>query len=228
MNNTPLRVALCFVFALAGACGSQKPTPKPAAIPVPNLGLVPMPSDISGASGNFRLAANTDVVYSGGEGAASAAAYFVEIAVQQKLVALSKASEGTPGRRQHRLRPRGRCRCGHQGPRGRRLLARRLDRSHHHHRAYIDRTLLWRGHALADHHREASAGRVHQRARAQDRRRAALPSGADSCSIPRVTISRRSTSSSSSTGWRCTSSMSFTGISPTTRRGGWRSRSIRS
>jgi len=97
MNNTPLRVAVCFVFVLAGACGSQKPTPKPAAIPVPNLGLVPMPSDISGASGNFRLAANTDVVYSGGEGAASAAAYFVEIAVQQKLVALSKASEGTPG-----------------------------------------------------------------------------------------------------------------------------------
>jgi hexosaminidase len=97
MNNTPLRVALCFVFALAGACGSQKPTPKPAVIPVPNLGLVPMPSDISGASGNFRLAANTDVVYSGGEGAASAAAYFVDIAVQQKLVALSKASEGTPG-----------------------------------------------------------------------------------------------------------------------------------
>ena len=97
MNNTPLRVALCFVFALAGACGSQKPTPKPVVIPVPNLGLVPMPSDISGASGNFRLAANTEVVYSGGEGAASAAAYFVDIAVQQKLVALSKASEGTPG-----------------------------------------------------------------------------------------------------------------------------------
>jgi len=97
MNNTLPRVALCVVFALAAACGSQKPAPKPAAIPVPNLGLVPIPRDITGAKGNFQLAANTDVVYSGGEGAASAAAYFVELATQQKLVALSQAQEGTPG-----------------------------------------------------------------------------------------------------------------------------------
>jgi hexosaminidase len=97
MNNTPFRVALCFAFALAGACGSQKPPPKPAAIPVPNLGLVPLPRDVVGGTGSFRLAANTEVVYSGGEAAASAAAYFIELATSQKLVALSKASEGTPG-----------------------------------------------------------------------------------------------------------------------------------
>ncbi|MES1262781.1 MAG: family 20 glycosylhydrolase, partial [Peristeroidobacter soli] len=96
MNNTPLRVALCFVFVLAGACGSQKPAPKPAAIPIPNLGLIPVPRDITGVAGAFRLAANTDVVYSG-EGAAGAAAYFVELATQQKLVALSKAEEGSAG-----------------------------------------------------------------------------------------------------------------------------------
>ena len=97
MNNTFFRIALCFVVALAGACGSGKPAPPAKAIPVPNLGLIPVPRDVVGAAGNFQLAANTDVVYSGGEGAATAAAYFVELATQQKLVALSKAQEGTPG-----------------------------------------------------------------------------------------------------------------------------------
>jgi len=96
MNKTPLRVALCFLFVLVGACGSQKPTPKPAAIPVPNLGLIPVPRDMTGATGSFRLAADTDVVFSG-EGAQGAAAYFVELATQQKLVALSAAEEGSAG-----------------------------------------------------------------------------------------------------------------------------------
>jgi len=96
MNNTFLRIALCSVFALAGACGSDKPAPKPKALPVPDLGLIPMPRDISGATGVFRLAANTDVVYSG-EGAESAATFLVDLANQQKLVALSKPDEGTPG-----------------------------------------------------------------------------------------------------------------------------------
>src|SRR6185436_3255927 len=84
--------------ALVVACGSSTPAPKkPAAILVPNFGLIPMPRDIVGATGTFQLAANTDVVYSGGEGAASAAAYFVGLATEQKLVALSKPKEGTPG-----------------------------------------------------------------------------------------------------------------------------------
>ncbi len=84
--------------ALVAACGSSAPTPKKtAAVPVPNLGLIPMPRDIAGATGTFQLAANTDVVYSGGEGAASAAAYFVGLATEQKLVALSKPQEGKPG-----------------------------------------------------------------------------------------------------------------------------------
>src|SRR6185436_10338078 len=67
MNNTFFRIALCFLVALAGACGSGKPAPPAKAIPVPNLGLIPMPRDVLGATGNFQLAANTDVVYSGGE-----------------------------------------------------------------------------------------------------------------------------------------------------------------
>ena len=83
---------------LVAACGSGAPAPKKAAaIPIPNLGLIPVPRDITGGTGNFQLAANTDVVYSGGEGAASAAAYFVELATQQKLVALSKPRQGERG-----------------------------------------------------------------------------------------------------------------------------------
>ena len=77
MNRIPLRIALCLVFAMVGACGSSTPPPKKAAvIPVPNLGLIPVPRDMTGATGAFRLAADTDVVYSG-EGASGAAAYFV-------------------------------------------------------------------------------------------------------------------------------------------------------
>jgi hexosaminidase len=84
--------------ALLVACGSSAPAPKKAAaVPIPNLGLIPIPRDITGGTGNFQLAANTDVVYSGGEGAASAAAYFVGLATQQKLVALSKPKQGSPG-----------------------------------------------------------------------------------------------------------------------------------
>lgn len=97
MNNAFFRIALCFVVALAGACGSGKPAAPAKAIPVPNLGLIPMPREVVGDTGIFQLAANTDVVYSGGEGAASAAAYFVGLATGQKLVALSKPKEGTAG-----------------------------------------------------------------------------------------------------------------------------------
>jgi hexosaminidase len=97
MKNTHLRIALCCTFALVGACGSPAPGPKPAALKAPFTSLVPMPRDISGGQGGFRLAANTDVVYSGGAGAAPAAQYFVELATQQKLVALANAHEGEPG-----------------------------------------------------------------------------------------------------------------------------------
>src|SRR3954465_4717148 len=99
MKNTYISwLVLSLSAALVGACGSSTPTPKKAAaIPVPNLGLVPMPRDISGATGAFRLDGTTDVVSSGGAGAASAAAYFVELATGQQLVALSKPEEGKPG-----------------------------------------------------------------------------------------------------------------------------------
>ena len=91
-----MRVALCFVFALVGACGSSTPAPKASAPKAPFLGIVPIPKEITGSTGSLRIAANTDVVYSGGEGAAAAASYFVELANQQQLVALSKPEEGKP------------------------------------------------------------------------------------------------------------------------------------
>ena len=187
-----------------------------------------MPRDITGATGTFRLAANTDVVYSGGEGAAIGRNVF------RRARDPAEAGRAFEGRARARPDPvtspscwpaSG---CGHEGSRRRRLFARRRDRSHHHHRAHTGGTLLRRGHAVADHHREAAAGRVHQRARASRSSTRRASPGAVSCSTPRATTSRPSTSSSSSTGWRCTSSTCCTGISPTTRPGGSRSRSIRS
>jgi hexosaminidase len=97
MKNSGSRIALVFVFALVGACGSSTPAPKTAAAKVPFLGIVPIPKEVSAANGTLRIAANTDIVYSGGEGAAAAAGYFVELVNQQKLVAVGKPNEGKPG-----------------------------------------------------------------------------------------------------------------------------------
>jgi hexosaminidase len=97
MNSSLSRVALCFVFALVGACGSSDPKPKATAAKVPFLGIVPIPKEVSAANGTLRIAADTDIVYSGGEGAAAAARYFVELVNEQKLVAVGKAKEGEPG-----------------------------------------------------------------------------------------------------------------------------------
>jgi hexosaminidase len=97
MKNSGSRIALGFVFALLVACGSSTPAPKSAAAKVPFLGIVPIPKEVSAANGTLRIAANTDIVYSGGEGAAAAAGYFVELVNQQKLVAVGKPKEGKPG-----------------------------------------------------------------------------------------------------------------------------------
>jgi hexosaminidase len=97
MKSSVSRIALVFVFALVGACGQSKPAPKTAAAKVPFLGIVPIPKEVSVTNGPLRIAADTDIVYSGGEGAASAAGYFVELVTQQKLVAVSKPKKGEPG-----------------------------------------------------------------------------------------------------------------------------------
>jgi hexosaminidase len=96
MKSSRSRIALVFVFALVGACGSPTPAPKTSSAKVPFLGIVPIPKEVSAANGKLRIAADTDVVYSGGEGAAAAAGYFVELVNQQKLVALAKPAEGKP------------------------------------------------------------------------------------------------------------------------------------
>jgi hexosaminidase len=97
-KNQVSNIALCVVFALAGACGSPDATPaKPVQLDAPHLGLIPVPSHMTGAVGTFRIASTTGVVYSGGEGAVAAAQYFVELIKQQRPdLAFRKPQENTP------------------------------------------------------------------------------------------------------------------------------------
>ncbi|MEO8017916.1 MAG: family 20 glycosylhydrolase [Pseudomonadota bacterium] len=95
MNRNSIRIALCFVFALVGACGKPAAAPKPAQLKVPFLGLVPMPRDIIPAKGVFRVEAATAVQFSGGAEAGAAAEYFVELIKQQRSdLAFETPSEG--------------------------------------------------------------------------------------------------------------------------------------
>ncbi|MES1263838.1 MAG: glycoside hydrolase family 20 zincin-like fold domain-containing protein, partial [Peristeroidobacter soli] len=89
---------LCVLFAVLAACGSPDATPaKPVQLDAPHLGLIPAPSHSVGAVGTFRVAATTDIVYSGGEGAAGVAQYFVELIKQQRPdLAFRKPKEDSP------------------------------------------------------------------------------------------------------------------------------------
>ena len=206
--------------ALVAACGSNEPAPKKAAvIPVPNLGLVPMPRDISGATGTFRLAADTDVVYSGGEGAASRRSVF------RRARNPAEARRAFAAPRRARPDPVTSPSCWPaSGMRRRRIWRRRLFARHRTRSASPSRRAPQRDSSMARSRCGRSSPRSRCRACPSTCPRSGSPTrrvspGAVSCSIPRATTSRRSTSSSSSTGWRCTSSTSCTGISPTTRRG---------
>jgi hexosaminidase len=90
--------ALSVLFALAGGCGSPEATPaKPVQLDAPHLGLIPAPSHSTGAVGTFRVAATTDILYSGGEGASAVADYFVELIKSQRPdLAFRKPKEDTP------------------------------------------------------------------------------------------------------------------------------------
>src|SRR5881392_2348531 len=50
MKNKIFHIALCSVFALAGACGKQPAAPKVAHVKVPFTGLNPAPAEIIGAT----------------------------------------------------------------------------------------------------------------------------------------------------------------------------------
>ena len=92
-------IGLCVVFAMAAACGSpESSTPaKPVQLDAPHLGLIPAPAHSTGAVGTFRVAATTGIVYSGGEGAAGVADYFVELIKQQRPdLAFRKPKEESP------------------------------------------------------------------------------------------------------------------------------------
>ena len=84
-KNQVSYLALGVLFALTGACGSPDAVPaKPVQLDAPHLGLIPAPSHSNGAVGTFRVAATTDVLFSGGEGARDVAQYFVELIKQQR------------------------------------------------------------------------------------------------------------------------------------------------
>src|SRR3954470_16959406 len=65
-------------MVLAG-CGGAAPEQTKVAKPAgPPPLVIPVPRDFARGDGAFRLAANTEVVYSGGAAAARAANYFIE------------------------------------------------------------------------------------------------------------------------------------------------------
>src|SRR5215510_14091975 len=77
------KIAVATLFAVLTACSRQgsQPTPaaKPAA-PVKSPLLIPVPRDFSAGTGSFPVSAATEVIYSGGAGAAEAANYFAGLA----------------------------------------------------------------------------------------------------------------------------------------------------
>src|SRR5882672_514073 len=97
-KNQVSNFALCVLFSLAAACGSPDATaPKPVQLDAPHLGLIPAPSHSNGAVGTFRVAATTDIVYSGGEGAVGVAQYFVVLIKSQRPdLAFRQPKENTP------------------------------------------------------------------------------------------------------------------------------------
>ncbi|HEU5138036.1 MAG TPA: family 20 glycosylhydrolase [Steroidobacteraceae bacterium] len=97
MKKRVSNVALCVLFALTGACGApDAPPPKPVQLDAPHLGLIPAPMHSTGAIGTFRVAATTDILYSGGE-AAAVAQYFVDfIKTQRPDLAFRAPREDTP------------------------------------------------------------------------------------------------------------------------------------
>jgi len=97
-KNQVSYLAVSVVFALAAGCGSPDAVPaKPVQLDAPHLGLIPTPSHSNGAVGTFRVAATTAVLFSGGEGAADVAQYFVELIKKQRPdLAFRAPKENTP------------------------------------------------------------------------------------------------------------------------------------
>ncbi len=95
MNHFLSRLVVTSAVALLTACGSPKPTepPKPASIAAAETGVIPAPRDIVRGTGNMRVDAGTDVVYSGGEAAKQAADYFVDLMQRQVTLGLTPPRE---------------------------------------------------------------------------------------------------------------------------------------
>ena len=82
---------------LLGCGGSAPEQPKAARPAGPTPLVIPVPRDYARGDGAFRLAAPTEVVYSGGATAAEAANYFIEHLKGDPEIYLQPAKEGDAG-----------------------------------------------------------------------------------------------------------------------------------
>ena len=98
MNRRIAAIALSALLTFLAACsGESAQTPRAAQGPGPSPGVIPVPREFNGGNGWFAVNAATKVHYSGGTGAAEAAAYFIERAKQNPEIAFAAASEGEAG-----------------------------------------------------------------------------------------------------------------------------------
>jgi hexosaminidase len=98
MMKQQSRIVLFLVSVLVGACGDSATTPqKPVQLNAAHLGLIPAPNNITGAVGSFRVTTTTDILYSGGAGAAAPAQFFVNLIEHQRPdLKFAKPREDSP------------------------------------------------------------------------------------------------------------------------------------
>src|SRR5690242_4003042 len=96
MNNNVSMVGVVLLAAVLGGCGGPVPQQAPVARPAgPPPQVIPVPRDYARGDGAFRLAAPTEVVYSGGADAAQTATYFIEHLKANPEIFLQPAREGS-------------------------------------------------------------------------------------------------------------------------------------
>src|SRR4051812_36042623 len=98
MKKHVLTILGSLLTAVLAGCGGSAPEQPKAARPAgPTPLVIPVPRDYARGDGAFRLAAPTEVVYSGGADAAQAANYFIEHLKGDPEIFLQPAHEGGAG-----------------------------------------------------------------------------------------------------------------------------------
>src|SRR5262245_61323455 len=97
MNKHGLMIFGSLLAAILAGCGGAAPGQPKAARPAgPPPQVIPIPREYARGDGAFRLAAPTEVVYSGGAAAAESANYFIEHLKGDPEIYLQPAREGSP------------------------------------------------------------------------------------------------------------------------------------